>query len=264
LITAGQDKLVQGQKGTKVYLLSNTFLKRNGDVVTSGSVTIKLQEMLTGPDMILANRTTTSNGALLQSGGQILLKAYQDGEELFVNPDAKPQVLIPTNNPEPMNLYYGSLIPNDTTVGDTAINWNIDDNPVQVVQDSFIVPDYYAFVIDTFTYLNCDYFANSGLRTNVTVNVPPTYVDSNTVVFLYFPAINSVLRIYNFGSGANSFREMGDVLPIGYSAKVVVISQNGTQYYYDIVPITISANITVSTNPSSATLSDIKTALLAM
>lgn len=98
-INAGQTQTVTGQNGTKITFYSNSFKKKDGTIVTGGSVVIKLQEMLTGPEMILANKTTTSDGKLLVSGGQIFIKAYLNNEELIINKSARPMVEIPRNTP---------------------------------------------------------------------------------------------------------------------------------------------------------------------
>lgn len=264
-INAGQFASIIGAKGTKVFFYPTTFKNKNGQVVSSGTVTIVLQEMLKGADMILANKTTTSDGKLLQSGGQILLKAYQNNEELFINAAAKPTVKIPASNSAPMNLFYGNVTANDTLAGDSTINWTPADTSGQVtiLQDSFGL---YNFQIDSFTYINCDYFYGSGQPlTDVSVVVPTQYVDSNTAVFIFFPTINSVSRFHEFNATTHTFNlGWGYKIPIGLSAKIVVVSQIGSQYYYDMQAVTISNGLSINSTPAASTLTNIQSQIAAL
>jgi hypothetical protein len=264
-ITAGQVQQIQGAKGTIVRFNANSFKRSNGQILNSGTVTIILQEMLTAPEMILANKTTTSNGQLLKSGGQILLKAYLGNEELLVNAASKPTVEIPTKTGDAMNLFYGTVKANDSLVGDTSVNWNQDTTTVNVVQDSARSGGYYNFKIDSFSYINCDKFYDQNPKTDVKITVPATFVDSNTAVFVYFTAINSVARVYKFDKTNNSFiLDGGYAMPIGMSVKIVLVAKKGTQYYYEIKSTTITSNFNTSLNPSSSDLNSIKTAISSM
>lgn len=264
-ITAGQVQQIQGAKGTIVRFNANSFKRSNGQILNSGTVTIILQEMLTAPEMILANKTTTSNGQLLKSGGQILLKAYLGNEELLVNAASKPTVEIPTKTGDAMNLFYGTVKANDSLVGDTSINWNQDTTTVNVVQDSARSGVYYNFQIDSFSYINCDKFYDQNPKTDVKITVPATFVDSNTAVFVYFTAINSVARVYKFDKTNNSFiLDGGYAVPIGMNVKIVLVAKKGRQYYYEIKSTTITSNFNTSMNPSSSDLNSIKTAISSM
>jgi hypothetical protein len=262
--TAGQYKQIKGIKGTRITFFANSFKRANGQIVTSGTINIVLQEMLTGPEMILANKSTTSNGGLLKSGGQILLKAYQNGEELQVNKASRPIVEIPRKSSDDMNIFYGTVKVNDSLVGDTSVNWNVDTtNVVNNVQDSFGLS--YNFQIDSFNYINCDKFYDQNPKSDVKITVPATFVDSNTAVFLYFPAINSVAKIYKFNKTTNSFiLDGGYAVPIGMNVKIVLVAKKGTQYYYEIKTATITSNFTTTMNPSSSDLNSIKTAISSM
>lgn len=261
--TAGQYKQIIGTKGTRITFFANSFKRANGQIVTSGTINIVLQEMLTGPEMILANKSTTSNGGLLKSGGQILLKAYQNGEELLVNKASRPVVEIPTKNNDDMNVFYGTVKVNDSLVGDTSVNWNVDTTTnVNVVNDSFSNNNYYNFQIDSFNYINCDKFYDQNPKSDVKITVPATFVDSNTAVFLYFPAINSVARVYKFDKTTNSFiLDGGYAVPIGMNVKIVMVAKKGTQYYYEIKTATITSNFTTTMNPTTSDINSIKTAI---
>ena len=137
-VSSGQTKTIVGEKGTKVTFYSNSFKKKDGTILSSGQINIVLQEMLTGPEMILAGKTTTSNGRLLVSGGQIFIKAYLGNEELLINKSARPIVEIPTNSNDNMKLFIGNIKANDSIIGDSTNDWTLVDTiAVDRRQDSF-------------------------------------------------------------------------------------------------------------------------------
>lgn len=258
--TGGQ---ITGTKGTKISFYANSFQTKSGQAVT-GTITVTLREMLKGSDMILSNMTTTTNGQLLISGGQIYLKAVQGSNELELKPGAQAYVQIPTDNPATMNVYTGELVVNDSLIGDTTINWTLADTNVWVGQDTTAGPatTYYNFTIDSVGWTNCDYFYSSpNPLTNISVVCPAQHVDSNTVVYLYFPTINSVTRMYYDSADARFELAYGYEIPEGLSLKVVVISQIGTQYYYEILPQTITTNLVVNSTPAAATLAQVQAAV---
>jgi hypothetical protein len=261
--TGGQ---ITGTKGTRVYFPASSFQTSSGQAVT-GNVTVELREMLKGADMILSNATTTSDGKLLISGGQIFLQATQNGNELKLAPNAQVYVQIPTDNPITMNVFTGELTANDSLIGDSSINWTavIDTSTtVGISQDSSsgTISYVYTFPIENLGYINCDYFYGNGdPLTTISVVCPAQHVDSNTAVFLYFPAINSVTRLHDYDSDATFELGSGYEVPIGLNVKVVVISQIGTQYYYQIQPQVITANLVVNSTPAAATFSQVQTAV---
>ena len=264
-VSAGQYQYVNGANGTSILFLPNSFKKKDGTILSSGTVQIVLQEMLTGPKMILGNAPTVSNGKLLISGGQFFIKAYQNGEELLINPASKPQVSIPAPNAQQMQTFVGSRVASDSLSGDSTIVWSPVDTattPVVVRQDTFGLS--YNFHLDSFTYINCDYFYGSGQPlTDVQVVVPAQHVDSNTAVFMYFPTINSVARMYHYASATHAFNLGGSyAVPIGLAVKIVVVSTIGTQNYYEIINVpAITSGLSVTSTPAPATLTDIQNAI---
>lgn len=268
-INAAQFQTITGAQGTKIYLQPNAFKTKAGSIVTSGNVTVKLQEMLKGADMILSNKTTTSDGRLLKSGGQIYIKAYKDGEELVMNKVLNAYVYIPAPSNTPMDLFYGTVTASDTISGDTTINWTpVDTSTTTVttnVTDTTAGHYTYAFVfqLDSLTYINCDRFNSStDPLTNISVVTPGSFVDSNTNVFIYFPTINSVTRMRGFNYSPNTFSlTTGYMVPVGLSIKIVVVAKIDDQYYYEIIPSTVVVNLNLTSNPAPATLAEIQTAI---
>lgn len=262
-VTAGLQQLVTGEKGTKITFYSNSFKKKDGTILTSGNVKIVLQEMLTGPEMILARKTTTSNGRLLVSGGQIFIKAYLGNEELLINKSARPIVEIPTNSNDNMNLFIGNIKANDSIIGDSTNDWTLVDT-IEVVrrQDTF-GKSVFIFPLDSLTFINCDYFYNDpNPKTDVKYTLPNSFVDSNTQIMIYFPSINSVARAYKFVYSGNYFiLDGGYQVPVGLQAKVIAIAKKGNEFYFEVKSITVAANLNVNMNPTVSSEAAIKLAI---
>lgn len=270
-VNAGASQQIIGNKGVVVKFQPNSFKRRNGAILTSGVVNIQLTEMLSVKDMVMSNATTTSNGQLLQSGGQILLKAFYQGEELLVNKAEPISVSFPTAiGASPMMLFYGApeALPG-SAVTDTIIDWDpVDSTTVTPTVDSSSTGGtivFYSFTVDSFTYINCDYFYGSGTLTPFEAEVPDTtYNDSNTAVFLIFPSINSVTRIYNYTStDPNVFMTgPGYQIPVGITVKVAAISDRGGGVFHSsIQTVTVTAGMRVNLVFSPTTVADFRSAL---
>ena len=287
-VTAGFLQTVFGLGGTKLTFYPNSFKDKNGNVITSGIINLQLTEVYTPGDMIACRATTTSNGQLLMSGGQLLITATMNGEEVFANKYGigfrQAQM-----SKQPMSLFYG-----DTNNPDSVVTWAAPGTPQRGVfvsgtvslSDSSIVvvitpngPDtiavhgaimqYYQFdSCANFNWINCDYFYNSGVQlTDVSVVMPDsTFNSSNSEVFIVFPDINSAAHMSQFTPAANMFDlPKGYYIPVGMTVDVVVATnKNGTYYYYQQTGITTTSGTVIFANMSQSSLSYIKSQLLGL
>jgi hypothetical protein len=258
------DTIMGATHKTIIRFYPQSFVTSSGQIVT-GQITVELREILTANDMVLSKITTTSNGQLLVSAGQIYLRAFLGTEELHVNPASRPDVTIRTHNgisPPPMNVFYGQVTTSDSIIGDWSINWVIADTlntPMQI--SSFPGPArpayFYNFPIDSFNYINCDHFYQAGSQlSDITVILPEQYKDSNSAVQIIIPSINSVAACRSSAS-----TQFHGTIPVGLDVQIVIISKIDDQYYYEIIPTTITKNLVINSNPQSATLSQIQTAI---
>ena len=98
--------------GTRVYVPAGAF-----EVADGQAVTVELREAYTFADMLLNGLSTTSNGALLTTGGMFELKATSEGEEVALRVGKALSIQVPTDSVLPeMQLYEM-----DTTI--TTTNW---------------------------------------------------------------------------------------------------------------------------------------------
>lgn len=128
-VQTDKDTVISGAQGSVIYLPPNAFVDKNGNPVID-NVSIELAEGFTIKDMLLSNLTTSSNGEPLISDGMIYINATANGEDVFVNPESKPYVQIPTKKRQDgMMLYQGER----DFMGN--MNWT---NPKPF--DNFLVP----------------------------------------------------------------------------------------------------------------------------
>ncbi|NQX97024.1 MAG: hypothetical protein HRT73_03970 [Flavobacteriales bacterium] len=169
-IDAGIGQSISGSKGTYIYIPANSF-QNNSNNIVSGNISVELIEIQTKADMIWMNKTTTSNGQLLVSGGEISIKAFQNGEQLTLSPNGSVYISMPTNNPTNMSLFSGTE--------DSSGNINWDSTTTNVAVDS---SGNYTFTIysgtlgsDSLGWINCDYFYSQTNLTTLTINPPSNH-----------------------------------------------------------------------------------------
>ncbi len=264
-VQAGRDTAVFGAQGTLMHFYANTFLHGDGTVITSGTITIQLIEMYKPGDMV-ANRTTTmtTSGQLLQSGGEVYITASMTTTSQYIGVNGLPSnttetVLVnkyglgfpqTTASTTTMQLFYGN-----TNNPDSVVTWDAADTstPGKVAHGADSCPcpraiPWYGFIFDStgnLGLLNCDHFLHDTGLTSVSAILPDsTFNPSNTQVFVALPSIPGLLETA-FGDGLQSYNAsihmitlsnfLGNkinIVPIGISYKLIVISCKANQLYF--------------------------------
>ena len=258
---AGTGFTIRGEKGTKIVFPANSMVDGNGNPVT-GTVTVTLKEVLSKKDVIFSGVMTESNGQLLESGGELLVKAQKDGKDLKVAPDAAIKVEVPkVMNDKDMGLFV--LGRREKQPGD-----NGGQQPPQF-QNTWIPAPYapfgngansYSFNLPSFTWVNCDRFY-SDPNPKTTVTVSPVFTDNNQVgdiqVMLVFRNIQTVIT-FPFNSSINKFESYPYSLPVGLQADLVIIGKDNEGYLqFGTQPITISANLHIDANMHRANQAEV-------
>jgi hypothetical protein len=122
------------KSGTKITFPANAFVKPDGSPVT-GAITVSAKDILKAGDMILANKPTiTASGEMLESFGEIIVKASRNDTALRINPvvvQRPPTVMVPigtaTGAKRDIPMWDG-----DTTVSYTNNGYNHDNQPTSV------------------------------------------------------------------------------------------------------------------------------------
>lgn len=259
--------IVNGAKGTKINFPANAFVDGNGDIV-DGNVTVMLKEVLSKKDVVLSGVWTESFGQLLESGGELEVKARKDGKELFINPDLGPDGGIVVEVPKVMNdqdmgLFVQEKRDQQPGGGQTG-GPGLPQSPTTWMPAPYYPfgngPNSYSFTLPAFTWVNCDKFYNDP-NPKTTISVLPDFQDDNIVsdlqVILVFKDISTVITLpYNYG--LQKFESYVNSLPVGLQADLVLIGKDSGGYIqFGTQSITISADMHIDAPIHRATQSEV-------
>lgn len=247
---AGTGFTITGKKGTKVTFAANALVDGNGNPVT-GNVTITLKEVLSKKDVIFSGIMTESNGQLLESGGELLVKAKKDGVDVFINPqlqDNGVRVEVPkVMNNKDMGLFIQEKRQQQ---GGGSSGGQQQQNPSTWIPAPYYPfgngPNSYSFTLPGFTWVNCDRFY-SDPNPKTTITALPVFQDNNQVtdlqVMLVFKNIATVITL-PFDYSLQKFQSYQNSLPIGLQADLVIIGKDSDGFLqFGTQSITISANM---------------------
>jgi len=228
---------VTGRQGTQVKI-KDALINSAGERVR-GTVEIELIEIYTVADMILSRKQTMADYdgqlGILESGGEVYVQVYQNGEQLSVDGQGNMHLLLPTENTgearNDMELFYGEEI------GDQVI-WNPTGQPVRVVNsERRNGTDYLVMVQNILGWINVDVLyslTGEGIDCiELIINCDETCAaveDDNTVVALHVMDVNSAFELVSAGN--NTFKlcsiEGEGTLPLGgIDATFIVIIDCG-------------------------------------
>ena len=255
---------ITGEKGTKVTFAPNAFVDANGGKV-NGNVTVTLKEVLSKKDVLFSGVMTESNGQLLESGGEILVKAKKDGADLRLNPalqndGAKVEIPKVMNNKD-LGLFVQDKRQQPGGANGTGqqqqspYTWN--PAPYYPFGNG---PNSYSFSLPSFTWVNCDRFY-SDPNPKTTITALPSFQDNNQVtdlqVMLVFRNISTVITLpYDFT--IQQFQSYQNSLPIGLQADLVIIGKDSDGFIqFGTQPVTISANMHIDAPIHKATQAEV-------
>ncbi len=269
-VDAGVQSVGYGPQGTKLVFYPHSFKDGSGNIISSGKIEIELTEMYTPGSMIGNNAVTTCNGQLLRSGGQVKIKATQNGKEVYANkygigfkqPDA-------SNNP--MELFYS----NNNSLDSTTV-WEqpdtmrsiLDRMVMQTIADTTSKPGlppsinhYYMFDSCThFRWVNCDFFiSNPAPKTSIYIQPSDTSFNyMNSAVFL---VVVSERAVASTSYQWNTKKFVGNNFPEGQSIKLVFMGKIRDDHYYAEKVFTVSRDMNVPFTPVKSSEAEIKTKL---
>lgn len=250
---------ITGDKGTLVTFPKSVFRTQEGANV-SGAISIKLTEIYDQSDMILSNRPTTSEGELLESGGEISISAFQNGEKLLLAHGKNILVQFATENDNTdMKLFTGAL--EDGMFNWTYLPTRTSQTPIEEatwstdsVSTFYYDESRYLFSVAKIGWINCDRFYNASNKTTVDVTATNRGTIDNTAAFLVYKDINSVGR---FAEHSSQGVWRSGSIPIGQEATVVVISLKDGKQYFGTKEITVAEGLSVNVDLHEATEDDI-------
>jgi hypothetical protein len=260
---AGTGFSIIGKDGTKVTFIPNAFVDGNGNTV-SGNVTVTLKEVLSKKDVLFSGVMTESNGQLLESGGEILVKAQKDGVDLRLNPALQndgARVEIPkVMNDKDMGLFVQDKRQQGGATGgnqqqQSPFTWN--PAPYYPFGNG---PNSYTFSLPSFSWVNCDRFY-SDPNPKTTITTLPAFQDNNQLsdlqVMLVFKNIATVITL-PFDFTAQKFQSYQNSLPIGLQADLIILGKDSDGFIqFGTQSITIGANMHIDAPVHKATQAEI-------
>ncbi len=216
---------VVGKDGTELWGFRDVLMYPNGDTVPF-PYSLKLIELYTYKDMILFQMPSLSGTSILETGGEIKVRACHAGNELVVIPGKfYPVVLSTTPTVANMKVYQGNH-PNDEYG-----NWNLSSDGSTVIDTGK-----YGLGLAKLGWQNC---GKNGASTGTTDIVFTTDKQGGEFISLFLAGQNyhgmlqgSDLKIEN--------------APIGESVTVVAMAMDqNDNFYLHKQTVTVTANLTI-------------------
>jgi hypothetical protein len=115
-VSSNEVSVIEGKKGTLVYIPENSFHYSDGSPV-SGDINIQMTEYYNLSEFIAAHLSTVSDGEVLISGGMINIKAFKDSSQVFLNKGKEMQLAFPRTFNGSFETFFGEMLP------DSTMNW---------------------------------------------------------------------------------------------------------------------------------------------
>lgn len=250
IIDSGGTGPIIGNQGTKIWISKSCLQKPNGDTITWPYI-VKLVELYTPMDMIYYQMPSVSSLGILETDGEIRLRAFKDNVELKLKPyPCHCIVSMPNDAPKNyMKVYYGfenSSKP-DWTSNLSQLGVATGVNPWFLSTDTGYVGQ-----IARLGWIACDSIVGS--TSGVKLNFVSTSDNlENVGVFVYFPVTHTVMQVYD---------QLSSVMPIGSTVKIVCIGMktDGTLFHY-YQSLTVNSNMDINVEMTEITDANLTTLL---
>jgi len=224
--------------GTIVNAEPNSFEFIADGTLATGMIDFEITELYTKSEILRYGLPTESQGSILESDGEFLFSASQNGEPLRLANNKSINVSVPNSEPNPdMELFRGA-----------EGTWWPSDNPFIILgPDTSEEFEGYGFEFDRLTWVNIDYFTKFDLElTDISICVPDGYQEDNILSWIVFRDIDVVLN------------STGQNLPIGEVVSIVVIAaEDEDTFRLDIQEVTIEEGLKVNLDPQEESIDDI-------
>lgn len=223
---------IVGNQGTNIWCGRQCLMFPNGDSVAL-PYTVKLVELYTPKDMIYYQMPTVASDTILETDGEIRLRAFKDGTELVLRPGCSWPIMMPNTAPENyMRVFYGFDASN-------YVDWT--DDPSTLGVTTSYIPTFgtttggYLGSTVRLGWVNCDYKRGGSVNHHLSF-VSSTDNLTNVAIFIYFPSTKTVMQVYNQTSGS---------IPDNSVVKIVAIAVNSSGTLYSF-----TQNMTVTASSS--------------
>ncbi|MBZ4189517.1 hypothetical protein [Niabella beijingensis] len=261
------------QNGTKITFGPNAFVKPDGTVV-SGNVTVSARVFIRASEMILGDKPTiTSDGKLLETFGEAMVTAAQNGQQLALNPQQKPPAVVApvgAANADGANRDI-PMWDGDTTVYTETSGYNHENILTTITQSYTIkkgmewtqIPGSFGVAGVSTTYFpldnlgdwrNCDALYNvGGTKTTVlgyfgdkfNIQTGNNYSGQDpTQLFFKVAGVNTIVKLYNpiFNpiAGKEGLLSYQNSIPEGVNGTFLAMSAVNGKFYAEMRDVTIT------------------------
>ena len=194
----------------------------NAGQVITGTVQVELMLIKKRGDMIRMNKTTTSNGRLLVSGGEIFVSLKKEGVAVQLKQGVRIQIRQVETAPSTLMRFFAGDESNAE-----RFNWL----PTTDTLNTLVIGTQgYEIMTNHLRWINCDHFFDTTGTSQITVtaDLASYFTNANTIAYTVFKDLRSVVGMY--GDPATRKFATGRV-PAGKAVTVVVISKQGNDYF---------------------------------
>ena len=261
----GQAQSLRTRGGATLAFGAGAFLLPNGTIAT-GQAQLRVREIYTVADMILANLpTTASSGQVLISGGEFNIQVWQGTNRLRMASIASPQVpqvpqqrltltspVPPTGLDTTQMLLWRRASPVGAGTARDTSGWQLSGARVPSTAGYYKA----SLPLDSIANWNIDQFWHvyqTSPRTRVAVEVPAGGTGSTNVYFRPV-GFNGLARSYAYLPAPTRWECF---LPVGADVIAVVLQQRDGQLYFGTQRFTVQSNATVTPTLQALTAADI-------
>jgi len=222
--------------GNLISAEPNSFIFRNGGALVTGMIDFELTELFSKSEILRYGIPTQTTDAILESDGEFLFAASQNGEPLRLASGKDLNVIVPNPEPNPqMELFREG----------EGLWWPLGDSLNVINVDGISA---YDFSFDRLDWVNIDYFTKFDLElTDISICLPGEYEDENIALFIVFRDMDVVLS----SSGQN--------LPVGEVVSIVCLAAvDEDTFRIDIQEVTVEKDLKVNLDPKEESVETIK------
>ena len=262
-VDAGSGGSFTTAQGSTVTIPPGAFVSASNTTVT-GNVTIQFKDIYKKSDMLFSNvPAETFYGYPLKSGGEFFIKAFSNNSAVDLVPGKKITVTQPANLTggfDTVNKQIPFVMVND------SIGRGWETTPADSIFNSTqgYVFSFYQFrsPLDSGSWCNSDnasYFS-AYTMTNLILHPNDSVNEYATTVFLLFSNLSSMVHVYYDSYSGFPY----NYAPQGLPCTLVALGVKNGTLYSSFVPITITANETVSFTLSKTNTNEFKNQLKAL
>jgi len=213
-----------GAGGTRLTVAPNAFADPSGWPI-SLPVSLFLREVFTRPEMVLCGLTNTSEDRIMETAGQLLVKAQAENQNLTLTSPVAIDLPLQEgiDNPLASQLFSGGISRTSSFGSGLRFDWKSADSK-NIQLKSLGEKKYLNFFIEDLNWWNCtSIFHRRRHRIMLSVRWAPQEIPiEDLAAFLVFKDFNAVARMYPGRHGFSSWN-----IPKGLTARIILLGISG-------------------------------------